>query len=55
MRSGVSWGVLGILGCPGVSWGNQTDPKFFYHLLTFDETMAHKTCRASKIKKLRGN
>ena len=28
---------------------------FFYHLLTFDETKAHKTCRASKIKKLRGN
>ena len=23
MRPGVS---LGVLGCPGVSWGNQTDP-----------------------------
>ena len=23
MRPGISWGIL---GCPGVSWGNQTDP-----------------------------
>ena len=26
MRPGVSLGVLGCPGDPGVSWGNQTDP-----------------------------
>ena len=32
MRPGVSWSVLGY---PGVSWGNQTDPSFCLHFLLF--------------------
>ena len=30
MRLGVSWVSCGVLGYPGVSWGNQTDPELRY-------------------------
>ena len=38
MRSGVFWGVLEY---PGVSWGNQTDPKSQFKLDFTEEKKYH--------------